>query len=208
MIRTQEMSEVHYDSKIIGGYFKMEKQPKRIVPDIILASKQSVVSAFLSGLFDADGCIFQSVNKDRTPKVRIQLKSSSHRLLQDVQTLLITFGIQARINGDNLIIARRVDCKRFIEQIGFSCEKKRAKQIAFLHLCIPQPNDKKVLYYEKVISMKHLEMSEVYSVECPANAVCTINGVIIPDPPMILLPSIPTPFPPKFPSNGICSSTN
>jgi len=206
--RTHQTTEVHFDSKILGGYFNMEKQPKRIVPDIILASKMSVVAAFLTGLYDADGCIILSMNKDRTPKVRIQLKSSSHRLLQDVQTLLITFGIQARIDGDNLMIARREDCRRFIEQIGFSCEKKKAKQDSFRHYCDPQPADSKVLDYEKVIRIEHLATAEVYPIECPPSAVSIINGVIIPDPPTILLPSIRSPFPAKIPTPGICPSTN
>ncbi|MEK6852145.1 MAG: LAGLIDADG family homing endonuclease, partial [Candidatus Thermoplasmatota archaeon] len=58
------------------------------VPDEILASRNSVVAAFLRWLFDADGCCF-SKGRGRSA---VQLRSSEIELLRDVQALLLRWG--------------------------------------------------------------------------------------------------------------------
>jgi intein/homing endonuclease len=175
---THDITQIVYNSKLLGSLFHMEKQPIRIVPDIILASKKSVIASFLSGLFDADGCIFITTNEDRTPKVRIQLKSSSHRLLQDVQVLLLKFGISARINGDNLIIARCEDCRRFIEQIGFQSQKKKGTQDSISKYCEKRPGERFQLNYENIVQIYENGISDVYDIDVSTDHRFISDGVI------------------------------
>jgi len=63
------------------------------VPWSIFEAPKSIVAAFLRGLFDADGTTVASGDKNRY----VGLGQTSVELLQDVQQLLDTFGIAARI---------------------------------------------------------------------------------------------------------------
>jgi ribonucleoside-diphosphate reductase alpha chain len=62
------------------------------VPWAVNEAPADVVAAFLRGLFDADGCVYDG-DKSRY----VGLGSTSEALLQDVQRLLTTFGIASRI---------------------------------------------------------------------------------------------------------------
>ncbi len=68
------------------------KGPEKTVPWSVEQAPDWVVSSFLQGLFDADGCVVLSPT-DST----VQLGSTSERLLQGTQQLLSTFGITSRI---------------------------------------------------------------------------------------------------------------
>src|SRR5207245_436279 len=68
------------------------KAGEKIVPWTIEQAPSDSMAAFLRGLFDADGCVYDG-QKSRY----IGLGSSSRRLLQGVQRLLSTFGISSRI---------------------------------------------------------------------------------------------------------------
>ncbi len=68
------------------------KAPEKIVPHTIFKAAKHIISAFLRGLFTADGCVYDG-SKHRT----IGLGSSSRKLLTDVQQLLATFGIFSRL---------------------------------------------------------------------------------------------------------------
>lgn len=60
------------------------------VPDIIFRSPKTVIQAFLGGLFEADGTINKAGNC-------IDLCSKSKKLIQQMQILLLGFGIKSRI---------------------------------------------------------------------------------------------------------------
>lgn len=62
------------------------------VPAAIFQAPTEVVAAYLRGLFDADGCA------SNRPEYRyVGLGSRSRHLLRDVQTLLSSFGVNAKI---------------------------------------------------------------------------------------------------------------
>ncbi|MEN3002637.1 MAG: LAGLIDADG family homing endonuclease [Armatimonadota bacterium] len=64
------------------------------VPRALFQAPPEIVAAYLRGLFSADGC----AHDDKTKGTRyIGLGSKSLALLQDVQQLLLMFGIQSRI---------------------------------------------------------------------------------------------------------------
>ncbi len=68
------------------------KVPDKRVPWSVEQAPPEAVAAFLQGLFDADGCVYDGKNSRY-----VGLGSASNGLLQDVQRLLATFGIFSRI---------------------------------------------------------------------------------------------------------------
>ncbi len=69
-----------------------ERASGKTVPHAIYQAPTEVVAAFLQGLFDADGCVYDG----RTCHY-VGLGSASDELLRGVQRLLTTFGIFSRI---------------------------------------------------------------------------------------------------------------
>ncbi len=67
---------------------KREAKNKRI-PEKLFGMPKSYVSAFLSGYFDGDGCASRS-------KGSVSCTSSSEGLIDDIQTLLLNYGISSR----------------------------------------------------------------------------------------------------------------
>ena len=69
------------------------KAPDKRIPWSIFEAPKTIVAAFLRGLFDADGTVVYSGDKNRYAGVA----SASAALLRDVQQLLDTFGIHGKI---------------------------------------------------------------------------------------------------------------
>ena len=74
------------------GVMQVKSADKR-VPWSIFEAPKPIVAAFLRGLFDADGCVVWTGDKNRYAG----LGSVSDALLRDVQQLLDTFGVSAKI---------------------------------------------------------------------------------------------------------------
>ncbi|MDI2128651.1 LAGLIDADG family homing endonuclease [Yinghuangia seranimata] len=75
--------------------FSMARAAEKVVPRAIAEAPRDAVAAFLSGLFDADGCV---VNQSGNQTRYVGLGSSSELLVRDVQQLLAScFGIRSRI---------------------------------------------------------------------------------------------------------------
>jgi len=69
------------------------RSPQKRVPWSVFEAPKPIVAAFLRGLYDADGCVINSGDKNRY----VGLGSTSNDLLRDVQQLLDTFGVRGRI---------------------------------------------------------------------------------------------------------------
>ena len=109
-----------------GGYRR-----RVCVPEFIWRSPKMVIKEFLSGLFEADGCV-------RERGGGIQLFSQYPGFVRDIQILLLAFGITSRrtrkevhrngkvfIGGElNLRVA---EAQKFCEEIGFLSARKRAR---------------------------------------------------------------------------------
>lgn len=67
---------------------------EKVVPDAILTAPEEALTAFLRGLFDADGCI---VNDTKKGTRYAGLSSRSEALLVGVQQLLSSLGVTSRI---------------------------------------------------------------------------------------------------------------
>jgi ribonucleotide reductase alpha subunit len=83
--------------KALARYFTAlgvcrSKAAGKTVPSAINGAPSEIVAAFLRGLFDADGCVY-----DGATTRYVGLGSASQDLLEGVQRLLSTFGIFSRI---------------------------------------------------------------------------------------------------------------
>jgi len=99
---------------------------RQTVPERILRSPKNVVAAFLRALYEGDG----TVERSGRALLRVSLPSESRRLLSEVQTLLLRFGIAAALADDQsggtyrLMITGRWNLARFQAEIGFLSTRK------------------------------------------------------------------------------------
>ena len=113
------------------------KSAQRQVPEVILRSPQTVVAAFLQGLFEGDG----GVERSGKSLLRVSLCSSSKKLIDQVQMLLLRFGIVAkqsldpRANTWRLYFTGAGNLQAFAEKIGFTSSVKRQalQEVLSLH---------------------------------------------------------------------------
>jgi phosphate starvation-inducible protein PhoH/intein/homing endonuclease len=99
------------------------------IPQAILAAPEPIVASFLSGLFDADGTV------NRRDGV-VTFSTVSSRLAQEVQTVLLNFGVvaaraikrrryQGQVHYSERLTIMGVEAERFDALIGFRLERKR-----------------------------------------------------------------------------------
>ena len=173
---TQLMHLIEVNSKQVAQALSFLSVKK--VPQQIFQSPLSVIAIFLSWLFEADGCAFEGKGRGRTA---IQLKSVMPELLQDVQLLLLYFGIHSKIIESNLCIRRAQDIKTFITRIGFQSQKKikraqevfrRAEELSKTH---PRKKNQR---WEKVVGIIPAGIQDVYDFEVPKSKMFIANGIM------------------------------
>jgi ribonucleoside-diphosphate reductase alpha chain len=126
------------------------------VPGSIFAAPTDIQAAFLRGLFGADGCVSRVEGAGKANRY-VGLGSRSRTMLEDVQRILNTFGVRARIyrisesGGPSFSYTRKdgttveyesregfdlrisgSDLVRFADEIGFSAPRKSAALEALL----------------------------------------------------------------------------
>ena len=108
------------------------KAATKSIPRSILAAPESIIAAFLRGLFDADGTVEK---RDGL----VSLSSVSEKLLRQVQIVLLNFGIvssksikRTHLDGaphlSHLLAMAGAEAERFHDLIGFALERKRARR--------------------------------------------------------------------------------
>ena len=106
-------------------------------PSMILNGSEKIKSAFISGIFDAEGSvIIMNDNHHKSGYLRIQLKMCSHDLVSEISTFLSELGIKNRLYKYNTFsmiqINGKEQCGKFKNIIGFKHSLKNAKLRAFL----------------------------------------------------------------------------
>ena len=120
--------------RLLGNLGLRGRSAERVVPEAILRSPQAVQVAFLRGLFEGDA----GVERSGRSLMRVSLVSASKRLLQQVQVMLLSFGIVARLTQDTrgttwrLILTGARNLQRYAATIGFVSEAKRKALEAIL----------------------------------------------------------------------------
>ena len=174
-ISKQKMHILEINSRQIASNLSFLSDKR--VPQQIFKSPLQVVAPFISWLFEADGCAFGN-GRGRTS---IQLKSSRKELLRDVQLLLLYFGIQSRVIGDNLCIRRSYDMELFIKHIGFVSEKKIKKSQEVLESIKGKNNQQKrkgPQRWEKISGIVQHGVMDVYDFEVPKSHTFVANGIV------------------------------
>jgi DNA gyrase subunit A len=121
--------------RLLGNLGLRGRLAERVVPEAILRAPQAVQAAFLRGLFEGDG----GVERSGRSLMRVSLVSASKRLLQQVQVMLLHFGIVARLTQDTrgttwrLILTGARNLQRYAASIGFVSEAKRKALEAVLN---------------------------------------------------------------------------
>lgn len=180
--RTMYVTNVEYNSKNVVDMLSFLKggSKNRGVPFSILQSPNSVVASYLKWLFEADGTVF---NKGRARRA-IQLKSTSIKLLRDVQLLLLRFGIHSRIiqhkTGSNLVIRRGPSILKYAKHVGFASNIKAAKLSELIKWALEIRRDQKHdEEYERIVKINYLkEPQDVYDVEIPISHKFIANGIV------------------------------
>lgn len=80
----------------------------KFVPEIIMTARRELVSLFLNRLFRTDGCIFA-----REQGTEVSYTTISRRLADDVQHLLLRFGIVAKIRVRQPAVYRDTDKRAY-----------------------------------------------------------------------------------------------
>jgi replicative DNA helicase len=116
------------------GAWKKTGAEKRVPADVF-TQDDSVVAAFLRGLFHADGSLTRSATSSR---ITVRLSTISEGLARDVQHLLIRFGINSIVKSDvrniggyrtqtkamwTVSLMQRESACDFMERIGFLGQK-------------------------------------------------------------------------------------
>ncbi len=135
---------VYTHSKKIWEFLKNEleipvgdKTRSAIIPSIIANAMVGIKSAFLSGIFDAEGSVVELKNK-KWPNGRpqIQLKMHNPNFVMDLHKMLKDLGIDTRLYSYDdfalIYITGASHCKLFSEIAGFKHLVKNQKLRRFL----------------------------------------------------------------------------
>lgn len=146
------------------------------IPEYILRSPKSVVSAFLSGLFDSDGYSSKDGNC-------VGFFNKEKQVLLDMQFLLRGFDIHCSVksskakNGSgyeytsNKLNIRKIDIPKFREQIGFISSRKNSN--------IENTKPSRIMQdysYGKIASIEYIKTEEVWDINTITHAL-SANGI-------------------------------
>ncbi len=141
------------------------KARQKCIPDVILRSPKSVVSAFLRAYFDCDGCA--------SAKQGVILSTFSDDIAQTLQILLLNYGILTRRHGPNMWISGR-SASVFAQEIGFGLARKRENLAQYLasHRWFHKEDAT-----DQVISIEH-DMADVYDITVDRSHRYVANGML------------------------------
>ena len=174
------------------------RAPEKVVPCSVFEAPEDTVTAFLRGLFDADGCVVRrKVNETRY----VGLGSRSEKLLIDVQELLASLGIGSRIY---MTSAKKADSFRYTRKdgteasygsgglsydlrisagsirdfhrlIGFSLPSKQAKLASLVEHAKFRKADRTV----RIVSRESKGFETTYNLTEPRNHSYIVGGTVV-----------------------------
>lgn len=173
-----------------------KKAHEKRVPDPIFTASEKTVGAFLNGLFSSDGTINYIDENHRD----IRLTSSSFKLLQDVQLLLLNLGIYSNIysrskeqpskfryitkEGEERVydtkphfelIINGNDICRFKDVIGDMVHVEKNKKLDKIN----RESRKNTKYISKVVEIIEEKESEVYDISEQITHSLIANGIVV-----------------------------
>src|SRR5437667_2319417 len=183
----KQCNVLRFDNRGLAEFFgRYWSRVEKRVPMPVLMSPNTVVAAFLRGAFEGDGYA-RKANKYHG----VFLKSKHRKLLEEVQTLILRFGITSMIHvgpyttigGKDsasyvLAIRGKNVVNKFKEQIGFISTRKRTRLEA-----IVKGYKRNLTYlnddFEKIRTIRKLEgWQRVYDFEVPGTHSFFTNGIL------------------------------
>ncbi|HLO03083.1 MAG TPA: LAGLIDADG family homing endonuclease [Symbiobacteriaceae bacterium] len=176
------------------GVRRVRAHEKR-VPEAIFEASEATVRAFLDALFSADGTVNYVDENHRD----VRLTSASEELLQDVQLLLLNWGISSTIynrgkqgtigfiyrtlDGEDReyqsrgyfeLIMTGDDVLRFKESVGISLASRKAELLGQ----IARKSRKSTKFTAKVVAVEPAETIDVYDIQEFTTHSLIANGVV------------------------------
>ncbi|MEM7825589.1 MAG: LAGLIDADG family homing endonuclease [Candidatus Aenigmatarchaeota archaeon] len=164
--------EIVFDSVELTEILRFLKNKR--IPEIILSSKNSVVSMFLSWLYDGGGSI---ILKGRG-KNAILYKAKDIEMLRDIQTLFLRFGIHSKIYGNILMIKQANSIIKFADSIGFNSKKKKERLQKLVESVRKLRRKRYNKRWEKIVKIIYHPPESVYDIEVPIYNKFVANGIV------------------------------
>jgi ribonucleoside-diphosphate reductase alpha chain len=184
--------------KTLAGAYGLTGEHKYQVPQEVLAGTEAMQRGFLQALFTADGSVIGTPAKGLT----VRLAQNDERLLEQVQMLLLNFGIASRIyrnrrkagyrsmpdakrelaaywcQAQHELVISKANLIRFREEIGFLTHGKQTRLDAGL-----AGLDKRGAYQEpftaRFESLDEDGVEEVYDLTEPQTHAFVANGLVV-----------------------------
>lgn len=198
VIKIEKRDHVRIESERLLTILDHELLTEKLqVPPSVMRGNKGMQKGFLSALFTADGCVLGNQEKG----VSVRLTSVSQTLLENVQRILLNFGIGSQIyknrrNADQRLLPdgkgdyASYECKSyheiiisgnnlsiFAQQIGFLVEEKQGKLEDTLK------NYKRALNQERFLatfeSLLPDGKEEVYDLTEPEAHLFVANGLVV-----------------------------
>nr|WP_255570208.1 LAGLIDADG family homing endonuclease [Cohnella sp. CFH 77786] len=175
---------------------KHVKAPEKEVPQALFTASKPTVTAFLQALFSADGTVCDRDEMHRT----VRLSSSSKKLLQGVQLLLLNYGIHGliyerpkssqmnfqytKLNGEHRTYESRPffelelngnNIAVFKEEIGFRYASRKQEALNR----IARPSRKSEKFVSKVENVTPGDVVTVYDITEPMTHSLIANGMVV-----------------------------
>jgi stage V sporulation protein R len=148
----------------IGIDLKAKARVKSI-PDVILRSPKTVMSAFLRAYFDCDGCASSTDG--------VILSTFSETIAQALQVILLNYGILTRRYGPNIRIKGQ-SAQMFAQEINFGLACKREKLALYLSSHRWFLKEKPI---DEVVSVEH-DIADVYDITVDRTHRYIANGML------------------------------
>lgn len=143
----------------------------KFVPDYIKRANPKEIASFISGLFSNLSIILYD---------SITLINKYTTILEDVQMLLLCFGIRSKLetsenNFGNLVIKDLISMRRFADNINFGLNKDKVEKLTSL---ISDVVTEKTEEFVSILEIKYNGYHKVYDLSVPNTHHFIANGVI------------------------------
>jgi ribonucleotide reductase alpha subunit len=155
------------------------RSKKLRVPERVFRASSEQQASFLAAVFCADGSI-------SAEKPMISLVSASRPWLQDIQLLLLNFGVHGAIHSSiskgNVfysLLLRQRDCYRYYRYIGFPFNSTKQDKLERHLIAKERWRDPGENCVARVASVRSLGTQKVYDIEEFSTHTLIVNGVIV-----------------------------
>ena len=157
---------------------------EKFIPDFVFGLMRERLALFLNRLFTCDGSI---------EKKSVSYSSKSIRMVQQVQHLLLRFGIisnlrnrfiDGQLYGAELLISGKSDVLRFLDDIGVYGEKQiaaeRLRELLYSVRCAGTQLDRRGdILFDRIVSIEPIGVGTVYDLTIPDTHNFVANDFVV-----------------------------